>query len=146
MEKEIKMVVLNSPILTNWGNYSFTPLDVAEAKEILNSGNFVSAVGHEATAIFLSGLLGVEIPHSRRQILMGVVNTPCCKDTDNVSLLKNIFTCEKCNTDWPMDQVEYFTEAVVLKLKTRLPEGKVLTEKEMAEIEYDLGLLEWKGL
>jgi len=63
------LYVLNSPILTSFGFYSYKPLSLAEAIELLKQG-FVSAVGHEATASFLSQLTGVQIPVNRVQVKM----------------------------------------------------------------------------
>jgi len=62
--------VLNSPILTSYGRYSFRPLEVEEAKQILSSQPFVSAVGHKSTADFMSALLGVPIPVNRVRVTM----------------------------------------------------------------------------
>jgi len=46
-------------------------INVDRAKEIIGSTNsLVSAVGHEATAKFLSYLLGVEVPYSRVAITL----------------------------------------------------------------------------
>ena len=107
------VAILNSPVLTGWGVYSWTPLTVEEAKELIAKHGYESAVGHEATAAFLSRLLGVEIPMRRIRVAMG-------GDTEGE-----------------------FLHAIVLRLRERLPEGKVLSEEEMAKVEYDLGYLEW---
>lgn len=61
--------ILNTPVLTNWGKYSFRKITVAEAKALLSQG-FISAVGHKGTAEILSEVLGVEIPENRVQIVM----------------------------------------------------------------------------
>jgi hypothetical protein len=63
------LYVLNSPILTSFGSYSYKPISLREAIEQLKQG-FVSAVGHEATASFLSQLTGITIPVNRIQIQM----------------------------------------------------------------------------
>jgi hypothetical protein len=63
------LYVLNSPILTSFGFYSYKPLSLAEAIELLKQG-FVSAVGHEATASFLSQLTGITISVNRIQVKM----------------------------------------------------------------------------
>jgi len=39
--------------------------DVEEVKRLLLTGEFVSAIGHGATAVLLSELLGINIPHNR---------------------------------------------------------------------------------
>jgi hypothetical protein len=63
------LYVLNSPILTSFGSYRYKPISLREAVELLKQG-FVSAVGHEATASFLSQLTGITIPVNRVQIQM----------------------------------------------------------------------------
>lgn len=41
-----------------------------EAKAIVSQGEFISAIGHEATAKILSFLLGIEVPMNRIAIKM----------------------------------------------------------------------------
>ena len=102
--------VLNTPILTSYNNYSFSgPIGVNEARALLEEG-FVSAVGHEATAAFMTSVLGVEVPTHRVAINMS-----------------------------PGDK------ALVMRLKGRLPEGKILNETELAAIPYELGVLACTG-
>jgi hypothetical protein len=64
-----KVYVLNSPIITGWGVFSFRPVTPQEAKQVLAEG-FTSAIGHEATAQALSKLLGMAIPVNRVAIQM----------------------------------------------------------------------------
>ena len=60
--------IINSPILTEYGDWRFEgPLTLEQAKNTLTDG-FISAVGHAATAQFLGQLLGVSIPENRIQI------------------------------------------------------------------------------
>ncbi|MCL4745050.1 MAG: DUF1874 domain-containing protein [Burkholderiaceae bacterium] len=62
--------VLNSPVLTSFGTYSFTgPIDIERARRFVESGA-QSAVGHASTARFLTRLLGVEIRCERCAITM----------------------------------------------------------------------------
>lgn len=100
------LYLINSPILTSYGEWCFTgPLTVDEAKSRLGN-DFISAIGHQSGAAFLSILLDMEIPANRIEISMQ-----------------------------PGDA------ALVLRLKSRLPEGKVLTHEEMRQIPYELGWL-----
>jgi hypothetical protein len=100
------MYVLNSAVLTAFGEYRYELLELSAAQEILLGGEFTSAVGHAATADVLTQILGVPIPHNRINIVMQ-----------------------------PGDQ------AVVFRLKERLPEGRTLTADEARHWPFELGLL-----
>jgi len=64
------LYLLNTPILTSYGTFEFNgPLSLEEAKKQLKLG-FVSAIGHSATADFLSQILAIDIPSKRVSIHM----------------------------------------------------------------------------
>lgn len=102
--------LLNTPVLTSYGEWHFHgPISLEVAMQHISSG-FTSAIGHKGSAQFLSQLLKIEVPLNRVSITM-----------------------------YPGDT------ALVLRIKSRLPEGKILTHQEIHAIPFELGLLERKG-
>jgi len=106
------LYVVNTPILSLSEEISeitvrVRKISVEEAKKILKN-DFVSAVGHEATAKFMTQILQVEIPYNRIYV-------------------------KYCPGD----------VAICTKLLQRLPEGKVLSEEELAKIPFEIYLLEF---
>ena len=61
--------LLNSAVLTEFGEYSYESITVEEARKIL-SGGFVSAIGHKGIAEFLSKLFEIDVPMNRIEIRM----------------------------------------------------------------------------
>ena len=62
--------LLNTPILTTYGDYRFEgPLPLAAARQFAEQGA-QSAIGHAGTARFLSRCLGLDVPNRREAIRM----------------------------------------------------------------------------
>ena len=62
--------LLNAPVITNFGLWRFDgPLTLTEVRNYLKNG-FVSGVGHQATADYLSELLSINCPFNRMRIAM----------------------------------------------------------------------------
>ena len=62
--------LLNSPVLTAYGEYRFEgPITADAARELLADG-FISAIGHKTAADFLSQLLQLTVPFDRSRIEM----------------------------------------------------------------------------
>jgi hypothetical protein len=65
-----QVYLLNTPILTDYGDWRFEgPLSVEQVQQTL-AGGFVSAVGHAGGAEFLERLLGLPVPLNRVPIKM----------------------------------------------------------------------------
>jgi len=68
------LYILNSATLPLAGGKKYMikarELSVKEASEMLKKEQFISAVGHEATAKALSNVFGVEVPYNRIQITL----------------------------------------------------------------------------
>lgn len=66
-EKEMKVAILNTTILTSDGDFSLKTITLEQAKELIKDNEILSAVGHQSTAEILTSLLEVEVPVNRIQ-------------------------------------------------------------------------------
>jgi len=64
-EKEIMLGILNTAIITTPGRYEMHTISVDSAQALVFQTNWVSAIGHEATAQILSEILQITIPVNR---------------------------------------------------------------------------------
>jgi hypothetical protein len=62
--------LLNTPVITAFGLWRFEgPITLCDVQDSLKKG-FVSGVGHQATADYLSELLSIYCPFNRQRITM----------------------------------------------------------------------------
>ncbi|MGC8593885.1 MAG: STIV orfB116 family protein [Nitrososphaeria archaeon] len=61
--------LLNSAVLTDFGEYEYREIGVQEAREILRNG-FVSAIGHRGIAEFLTRILQLPVEYNRIEVKM----------------------------------------------------------------------------
>lgn len=61
------ITILNTSILTDYGDYRYQPIEVDKVKLILDKNEWQSAVGHESTAAILTELLEREVSVNRIQ-------------------------------------------------------------------------------
>jgi hypothetical protein len=70
----MKITLLNTSILTDYGSYRYEHISLEEAKRLLHDGHstWESAIGHQSTADMLTELLGIECPVNRIQYRQGL--------------------------------------------------------------------------
>lgn len=73
-----KLFFLNAPVLTTFGDFRFEKLSLEQTQNLINEfaddqeKQFVSAIGHSATAEVLTDLLGCKIEASRVEFVQSV--------------------------------------------------------------------------
>lgn len=65
---QLKVAILNAPVVTSFGNYTYFPIPIESAKILANASEFSSYVGHEATAEIISELLDKPVGYSRKML------------------------------------------------------------------------------
>lgn len=65
----MKKYILNTPIITDFGSYTFKKCNVVDAQAFLDE-TVESAIGHQATADVLGEILGEAVPCNRVAVTM----------------------------------------------------------------------------
>lgn len=61
-----RLVLLNTPVLTNYGHFIYEKVEKEEAQALMNTfKSLKSAIGHTSTAVVLGKLFGRKIPVNR---------------------------------------------------------------------------------
>jgi len=69
------------------GTFKFRMISLEEARELVNTQDFVSCVGHQATSILMSQLLQKDVPFNRIQI--------SCAPGDNILVCQLLVRLEE---------------------------------------------------
>ena len=72
INSEMKQYLLNSSVLTSFGEWKYEILSVDSARKLASQGSWISAIGHAAAAESLSQLLGIHVELQRIEIEMQV--------------------------------------------------------------------------
>lgn len=62
----MKLGLLNTSIITVYGSFRYEPISLEQAKDLVNSNELDSAVGHTSTAQVMTELLGTEVSVNRQ--------------------------------------------------------------------------------
>jgi hypothetical protein len=65
----MKVALLNTSILTTFGEYSYRPITLENARTLVKTQGYESFIGHEATAHVLSIILGVKVEVNRGEYM-----------------------------------------------------------------------------
>lgn len=65
----MRVALLNAPVVTTYGEYSYQPLSLENARRMIEAKGFDSFIGHESTALILSKLLGIDVPVNRAEYI-----------------------------------------------------------------------------
>lgn len=57
--------IINSPVITSFGSYTYIETSVDDIKEILEKESYISAIGHEEIAVLLSRILNIKVMVNR---------------------------------------------------------------------------------
>lgn len=63
---------MNTSILTSFGKFDYSPIDLSEVVELMVNNDYQSAIGHESTAEVMTTLTGINVVMNRITVDMQV--------------------------------------------------------------------------
>lgn len=131
----MKLELLNTSILTSEGTYKMEPISLAAAQVLYHSALVVEAYGHayaESNGI-ASHSVGVEsaIGHQATADILSQLLNANTVEAEQVPVLMNRIAFAQAEGQ----------QALVFKIRGRVPEGTVLTREQIDELGFDFFLL-----
>ena len=72
LKRKGQLYLLNSSVITDFGRYVYESIKIDTAAKMVKSMEFISAIGHQASADVMTQQLGTFIPSNRTSINMQV--------------------------------------------------------------------------
>lgn len=94
----MKVVLLNTTIVTTDGDYSIKTISLEKAKELVKNANLLSAIGHQSTADIVSELLEIPIKMNRIMYTQEVGDIALCFKLKDRPEEGKILTAEEIET------------------------------------------------
>ncbi len=67
-----RIMLLNTNILTDYGTFEYSPIDLESAKKLLRENRFESAIGHQSTSDILSEILQIKVEVNRTEFFHSI--------------------------------------------------------------------------
>lgn len=94
----MKIVLLNTTIVTTDGDYSIKTISLEKAKELVKNANLLSTIGHQSTADIVSELLEIPIKMNRIMYTQEVGDIALCFKLKGRPEEGKILTAEEIET------------------------------------------------
>ena len=94
----MKIVLLNTTIVTTDGDYSIKTISLEKAKELVKNANLLSAIGHQSTADIVWELLEIPIKMNRIMYTQEVGDIALCFKLKGRPEEGKILTAEEIET------------------------------------------------
>ena len=94
----MKIVLLNTTIVTTDGDYSIKTISLEKAKELIKNANVLSAIGHQSTADIVSELLEIPVEMNRIMYTQEIGDIALCFKLKGRPEEGKILTAEEIET------------------------------------------------